>query len=161
METNIPQSTCQTLSVSIVESKIQTQSTHTQLHYHSPIIYLTRILTGGRPFVTGHVIGHVTDHVTGIPQCPVVDHVAKGRDQIPGVVPSCFQMGIFDVFVHRVQKSYRHMASRNLRTTLGLRCIKHASSMTIICDPTVHPCLDSNQGLLYKNTSGPLFHMLH
>ena len=48
--------------------------------------------------------------------------------RIPGVAPFSFRIGIWDLFVHRGQKSYTPTASGKLWTTPGVRCMNHASS---------------------------------
>ena len=48
--------------------------------------------------------------------------------RIPGVAPFTFRIGIWDLFVHRGQKSYTPTAFGKLWTTPGVRCMKHASS---------------------------------
>ena len=44
------------------------------------------------------------------------------------VAPFSFRIGIWDLFVHRGQKSYTPSVFGKLRTTPGVRCMKHASS---------------------------------
>ena len=44
------------------------------------------------------------------------------------VAPFSFRIGIWDLFVHRGQKSYTPTAFGKLWTTPGVRCMKHASS---------------------------------
>ena len=48
--------------------------------------------------------------------------------RIPGVAPFSFRIGIWDLFVHRGQKSYTPTAFGKLWTTPGVRCMQHASS---------------------------------
>ena len=56
-------------------------------------------------------------------------HLLLRREtRIPGVAPFSFRIGIWDLFVHRGQKSYTPTAFGKLRTTPGVRCMKHASS---------------------------------
>ena len=50
------------------------------------------------------------------------------RDQNSLGFPFSFRIGIGDLFVHRGQKSYTPTAFGKLRTTPGVRCMKHASS---------------------------------
>ena len=52
-------------------------------------------------------------------------HLLLRREtRIPGVAPYSFQIGIWDLFVHRGQKSYTPTAFRKLWTTPGVRCIE-------------------------------------
>ena len=46
----------------------------------------------------------------------------------PRVAPFSFRIGIWDLFVHRGQKSYTPTAFGKVWTTPGVRCMKHASS---------------------------------
>ena len=56
-------------------------------------------------------------------------HLLLRREtRIPGVAPFSVRIGIWDLFVHRGQKSYTPTAFGKLWTTLGVRCMKHASS---------------------------------
>ena len=56
-------------------------------------------------------------------------HLLLRREtRIPGVAPFSFRIGIWDLFVHRGQKSYTPTAFGKLWTTPGVRCMKHASS---------------------------------
>ena len=56
-------------------------------------------------------------------------HLLLRREtRIPGVAPFSFRIGIWDLFVHRGQKSYTPTAFGKLLTTPGVRCMKHASS---------------------------------
>ena len=52
----------------------------------------------------------------------------RSETRIPGVAPFSFRIGIWDVFVHRGQKSYTPTAFGKLWTTPGVRCIIHDSS---------------------------------
>ena len=52
----------------------------------------------------------------------------RGETRIPGVGPFSFRIGIWDLFVHRGQKSHTPTAFGKLWTTPGVRCMKHASS---------------------------------
>ena len=52
----------------------------------------------------------------------------RPETRIPGVAPFSFRIGIWDLFVHRGQKSYTPTAFGKLWTTPGVRCMKHASS---------------------------------
>ena len=55
-------------------------------------------------------------------------HLLLRREtRIPGVAPFSFRIGIWDLFVHRGQKSYTPTAFGKLWTTPGVRCMKHAS----------------------------------
>ena len=56
-------------------------------------------------------------------------HLLLRREtRIPGVAPFSFRIGIWDLFVHKGQKSYTPTAFGKLWTTRGVRCMKHASS---------------------------------
>ena len=52
----------------------------------------------------------------------------RQETRIPGVAPFSFRIGIWDLFVHRGQKSYTPTAFGKLWITPGVRCMKHASS---------------------------------
>ena len=70
-------------------------------------------------------------HIAVLPHRPgvVYYHLLLRREtRIPGVAPFSFQIGIWDLFVHREQKSYTPTAFGKLWTTPGVRCMKHASS---------------------------------
>ena len=50
-------------------------------------------------------------------------HLLLRREtRIPGVAPFSFRIGIWDLFVHREQKSYTPTAFGKLWTTPGVRC---------------------------------------
>ena len=67
----------------------------------------------------------VLPHSPGV----VYYHLLLRREtRIPGVAPFSFRIGIWDLFVHRGQKSYTPTAFEKLWTTPGVRCMKHASS---------------------------------
>ena len=67
----------------------------------------------------------VLPHSPGV----VYYHLLLRREtRIPGVAPFSFRIGIWDLFVHRGQKSYTPTAFGNLWTTPGVRCMTHASS---------------------------------
>ena len=67
----------------------------------------------------------VVPHSPGV----VYYHLLLRREtRIPRVAPFSFQIGIWDLFVHRGQKSYTPTAFGKLWTTSGVRCMKHASS---------------------------------
>ena len=52
-------------------------------------------------------------------------HLLLRREtRIPGVAPFSFRIGIWDLFVHRGQKSYTPTAFGKLWTTPGVRCMK-------------------------------------
>ena len=66
-----------------------------------------------------------------LPRSPgvVYYHLLLRREtRIPGVAPFSFRIGIWDLFVHRGQKSYTPTAFGKLWTTPGVRCMQHASS---------------------------------
>ena len=66
-----------------------------------------------------------------LPHSPrvVYYHLLLRREtRIPRVAPFSFRIGIWDLFVHRGQKSYTPTAFGKLWTTPGVRCMKHASS---------------------------------
>ena len=67
----------------------------------------------------------VLPHSPGV----VYYHLLLRREtRIPRVAPFSFLIGIWDLFVHRGQKSYTPTAFGKLWTTPGVRCMKHASS---------------------------------
>ena len=67
----------------------------------------------------------VLPHSPGV----VYYHLLLRREtRIPGVAPFSFRIGIWDLFVHRGQKSYTPTAFGKLWTTPGVRCMQHASS---------------------------------
>ena len=66
-----------------------------------------------------------------LPHSPEVVHyhlLLRRETSIPGAAPFSFQIEIWDIFVHRGQKSYMPTAFGKLWTTSGVRCMKHASS---------------------------------
>ena len=66
-----------------------------------------------------------------LPHSPDVAYyhlLLRQETRIPGVAPFPFRKGIWDLFVHRGQKSYTPTAFGKLYTTPGVRCLKHASS---------------------------------
>ena len=52
----------------------------------------------------------------------------RPETRVPGVAPFSFQIGIWDLFVHRGEKTYKPTAFGKLWSTPGVRCMKHASS---------------------------------
>ena len=63
-----------------------------------------------------------------LPHSPgVVYHhlLLRQETRIPGVATSSFQIGIWDLVVHRGQKSYILTAFGKLWTTPGVRCMEH------------------------------------
>ena len=58
----------------------------------------------------------------------VLPSIFETRDQNSEVAPFSFQIEIWDLFVHRGQKSYTPTAFGKLWTTPGVRCMIHASS---------------------------------
>ena len=69
--------------------------------------------------------------IADLPHSPgvVYYHLLLRREtRIPGVAPFSFRIGIWDLFVHRGQKSYTPTAFGKLWTTPGVRCMIHASS---------------------------------
>ena len=70
-------------------------------------------------------IAAVLPHSPGV----VYYHLLLRREtRIPGVASFSFRIGIWDLFVHRGQKSYTPTAFWKLWTTPGVGCMKHASS---------------------------------
>ena len=74
--------------------------------------------------------------IAALPHSPsyrvVYYHLLLRREtRIPGVAPFSFRIGIWDLFVHRGQKSYTPTAFGKLWTTPGVRCMKHASSLSM------------------------------
>ena len=62
----------------------------------------------------------VLPHSPGV----VYYHLLLRREtRVPGVAPFSFRIGIWDLFVHRGQKSYTPMAFGKLRTTPGVTCL--------------------------------------
>ena len=61
----------------------------------------------------------------------VLPSIVRRETRIPGVTPFSFRIGIWDPFVHRGQKSYTPTAFGKLWTTPGVRCIIHASSLSM------------------------------
>ena len=55
------------------------------------------------------------------------DLLLRRETRIPGVAPFSLRIGIWDLFVHRGQKSYTPTALGKLWTTPGVRCMKHVS----------------------------------
>ena len=71
----------------------------------------------------------VLPHSPGV----VYYHILLRREtRIPGVAPFSFRIGIWDLFVHRGQKSYTPTAFGKLWTTPGVRCMKHPSSSSMM-----------------------------
>ena len=73
---------------------------------------------------------YIVFRIAVFPHCPgvVYYHLLLRREtRIPGVAPFSFRIGIWDLFVHRGQKSYTPTAFGKLWTTPGVRCMKHAS----------------------------------
>ena len=69
--------------------------------------------------------------IAALPDSPGVlyFHLFLRRDtRILGVAAFSLQIGTWDLFVHRGQKSYIPTAFEKLWTTPGVRCMKHASS---------------------------------
>ena len=67
----------------------------------------------------------VLPHSPGV----VYYHLLLRREtRIPGVAPFSFRIGLWDLFVHRREKSYTPTAFGKLWTTPGVRCMKYASS---------------------------------
>ena len=52
----------------------------------------------------------------------------RQETRIPGVASFSFRIEIWDLLVHRGQKSYTPTAFGKFWTTPGVRCMKHASS---------------------------------
>ena len=74
---------------------------------------------------------YIVFSIAVLPRSPgvVYYHLLLRREtRIPGVAPFSFRIGIWDLFVHRGQKSYTPTAFGKLWTTPGVRCMKHASS---------------------------------
>ena len=64
----------------------------------------------------------------------VVDYhlLLRRETRIPGVAPLSFRIGIWDLFVHMGQKSYTPTAFEKLWTIPRVRCMNHASSLSMI-----------------------------
>ena len=64
----------------------------------------------------------VLPHSPGV----VYYHLLLRREtRIPGIAPFYFRIGIWELFVHRRQKSYTPTAFGKLWTTPGVRCMRH------------------------------------
>ena len=75
--------------------------------------------------------------VAVLPHSPGVVYyhlLSRQETRIPGVAPFSFQIEIWDLFVHRGQKSYTPSAFRKLWTTPGVRCMKQC--LIIIYSPS-------------------------
>ena len=73
-------------------------------------------------------------NIAVLPHSPgvVYYHLLLRREtRIPVVAPFSLRIGIWDLFVHRGQKSYTPAAFGKLWTTPGVRCIIHASSYSM------------------------------
>ena len=76
-------------------------------------------------FTSYFVFLAVLPHSPGVVYC----HLLLGREtRISGVTPFSFQIGFWDLFVHRGHNSYTPTAFGKLWTTPEVRCMKHASS---------------------------------
>ena len=82
----------------------------------------------------------VLPHSPGV----VYYHLLLRREtRIPGVAPFSFRIGIWDLFVHRGQKSYTPTAFGKLLTTQGVRCMKHqCSKLRVHTAPGAHISVD-------------------
>ena len=69
----------------------------------------------------------VLPHSPGEVHCHLL---LRQETRIPGVAPFSFLIGIWDLLVHRGQKSYIPTAFGKLWTKMGARCIIHDFSMT-------------------------------
>ena len=97
--------------------QVQSVSLHTSIHF---FIFLFECFTRYLMFriaVLPHRPGTVYYHL-----------LLRRETRIPGVAPFSFRIGIWDLFVHRGQKSYTTTALGKMWTTPGVRCMKHASS---------------------------------
>ena len=75
--------------------------------------------------------GYFVLNIAVLPHSPGVVYyhlLLRQETRISGVAPFSFQLGIWDIIVHRRQKSYTPTAFGKLWTTQGVRCMKHASS---------------------------------
>ena len=94
-----------------------------QVHIHSLFLKKIVIVCFTSYFVFSCI--DVLPHSPGV----VYYHLLLRREtRIPGVAPFSFRIGIWDLFVHRGQKSYTPTAFGKLWTTPGVRCMQHASS---------------------------------
>ena len=73
---------------------------------------------------------HCVSHSSSSTQAwgSVLQCIVETRDQNSRGCPFSFRIGIWDLFVHRGQKSYTPTAFWQLWTTPRVRCMKHASS---------------------------------
>ena len=79
-------------------------------------------------------ISYFVFSIAVLPDSPGVVYyhlLLRWETRISGVAPFSFRIGIWDLFVHRGQKSYTPIAFGKLWTTPGIRCILHASSWSV------------------------------
>ena len=76
----------------------------------------------------------------------------RQETRIHGVTPFSFRIGIWDLFVHRGQKSYTPIAFGKLWTPPGVRCKK--TCLIIIRDPGLRPGRKKNCEKEYKKIMG-------
>ena len=98
------------------------------------MVMLVHVVDTSRDFFFSFLIVCFTSYfvfrMAVLPHSPGVVYyhqLLRRGTRIPGVAPFCFRIGIWDIFVHRGQKSYTPTAFGKLWTTPGVRCMKHAS----------------------------------
>ena len=97
----------------------------------SIVIYIEREKLGVFFLIVCFTSNFVFSCIAVLPHSPgvVYYHLLLRREtRFPGVAPFSFRIGIWDLFVHRGQKSYTPTAFGKLWTTPGVRCMQHASS---------------------------------
>ena len=100
-------------------------------------------------FVIVCFTSYIVFRIAVLPHSPGVVYYhlfLRQETRIPRVAPFSFRIGIWDLFVHRGQKSYTPTAFWQLWITPGVRCIK--SCIIIIHKPSMRPGLETNQGPL-------------
>ena len=89
--------------------------------------------------------------IADLPHSPGVVYyhlLLRRENRIPGVAPFSFRIGIWDLFVHRGQKSYTPTAFGKLWTTPGVRCMKHLLSRELPQKPRAHLGILKREGML-------------
>ena len=99
----------------------------------SVVYYLSRCVNSY--FILSFLIVCFTSYfvfsIAVLPHSPGVVYyhlLLRQETRIPRVALFSFQIGIWDLFVHRGQKSYTSTPFGKLWTTPRVRCMKHASS---------------------------------
>ena len=116
---------CNSKSGELVEVSVSTDSNSVNDTYNDSNTYIFFY------FIFVCFTRYLVFRIAVLPHRPgvVYYHVLLRREtRTPGVAPFSFRIGIWDIFVHRGQKSYTPTAFGKLWTTPGVRCMKHASS---------------------------------